>query len=230
MKLLDGKKVSTEIKEELKVKIREEKERSGRVPGLGIIQIGHNEAASVYVQSQIKGSRALGMESYLYFFDDTVEEERVLQKIEELNHMEEIDGIILQLPLPEQINRSHILQAIDVNKDVDGFKTENIGRLHLGEEGFNPCTPEGVITLLKKYDIPIESKNVTIIGRSNIVGKPMLGLFINHNATVTICNSLTKNLKEHTQKADIIVVDRKSTRLNSSHANISYAVFCLKKK
>ncbi|HEY4534235.1 MAG TPA: bifunctional 5,10-methylenetetrahydrofolate dehydrogenase/5,10-methenyltetrahydrofolate cyclohydrolase [Fusobacterium sp.] len=206
MKLLDGKKVSIEIKEELKEKIRREKEKSGKVPGLGIIQIGHNEAASVYVQSQIKGSKALGIETYLYSFEDSVKEELVLQKIEELNQMEEIDGIILQLPLPEQINRSHILQAIDVNKDVDGFKTENIGRLHLGEEGFNPCTPEGVITLLKKYDIPIESKNVTIIGRSNIVGKPMLGLFINHNATVTICNSLTKNLKEHTQKADIIVV------------------------
>ncbi|EIJ70384.1 tetrahydrofolate dehydrogenase/cyclohydrolase, NAD(P)-binding domain protein [Fusobacterium necrophorum subsp. funduliforme ATCC 51357] len=206
MKLLDGKKVSAEIKEELKSKIREEKERSGRVPGLGIIQIGHNEAASVYVQSQLKGSRALGMESYLYSFDDSVEEETVLKKIKELNQTEEIDGIILQLPLPKHISHSHILQAIDVNKDVDGFKTENIGRLHLGEEGFNPCTPEGVIALLKKYDIEIASKNVTIIGRSNIVGKPMFGLFINHNATVTICNSLTKNLKEHTERADIIVV------------------------
>src|SRR3712207_6772039 len=153
MKLLDGKKVSIEIKEELKEKIRREKEKSGKVPGLGIIQIGHNEAASVYVQSQIKGSKALGIETYLYSFEDSVKEELVLQKIEELNQMEEIDGIILQLPLPEQINRSHILQAIDVNKDVDGFKTENIGRLHLGEEGFNPCTPEGVITLLDRKSV-----------------------------------------------------------------------------
>lgn len=148
----------------------------------------------------------MGIQAFLYAFEDDVKEEVVLQKIEELNQTEEIDGIILQLPLPEQISRSHILQAIDVNKDVDGFKTENMGRLHLGEEGFNPCTPEGVITLLKKYDIEIAGKNVTIIGRSNIVGKPMLGLFVNHDATVTICNSLTKNLKEHTLKADIIVV------------------------
>ena len=206
MKLLDGKKVAAEIKEELKRKIVEEKEKTGKIPGLGIIQIGHNEAASVYVQSQIKGSKALGIQAFLYAFEDDVKEEVVLQKIEELNQTEEIDGIILQLPLPEQISRSHILQAIDVNKDVDGFKTENMGRLHLGEEGFNPCTPEGVITLLKKYDIEIAGKNVTIIGRSNIVGKPMLGLFVNHDATVTICNSLTKNLKEHTLKADIIVV------------------------
>ncbi|EFS21442.1 tetrahydrofolate dehydrogenase/cyclohydrolase, NAD(P)-binding domain protein [Fusobacterium gonidiaformans 3-1-5R] len=204
--MLDGKKVAAEIKEELKRKIVEEKEKTGKIPGLGIIQIGHNEAASVYVQSQIKGSKALGIQAFLYAFEDDVKEEVVLQKIEELNQTEEIDGIILQLPLPEQISRSHILQAIDVNKDVDGFKTENMGRLHLGEEGFNPCTPEGVITLLKKYDIEIAGKNVTIIGRSNIVGKPMLGLFVNHDATVTICNSLTKNLKEHTLKADIIVV------------------------
>ena len=206
MKLLDGKKVAAEIKEELKRKQLEEKEKTGKIPGLGIIQIGHNEAASVYVQSQIKGSKALGIQAFLYAFEDDVKEEVVLQKIEELNQTEKIDGIILQLPLPEQISRSHILQAIDVNKDVDGFKTENMGRLHLGEEGFNPCTPEGVITLLKKYDIEIAGKNVTIIGRSNIVGKPMLGLFVNHDATVTICNSLTKNLKEHTLKADIIVV------------------------
>ena len=206
MKLLDGKKVAAEIKEELKRKIVEEKEKTGKIPGLGIIQIGHNEAASVYVQSQIKGSKALGIQAFLYAFEDDVKEEVVLQKIEELNQTEKIDGIILQLPLPEQISLSHILQAIDVNKDVDGFKTENMGRLHLGEEGFNPCTPEGVITLLKKYDIEIAGKNVTIIGRSNIVGKPMLGLFVNHDATVTICNSLTKNLKEHTLKADIIVV------------------------
>lgn len=206
MKLLDGKKVAAEIKEELKRKIVEEKEKTGKIPGLGIIQIGHNEASSVYVQSQIKGSKALGIQAFLYAFEDDVKEEVVLQKIEELNQTEKIDGIILQLPLPEQISRSHILQAIDVNKDVDGFKTENMGRLHLGEEGFNPCTPEGVITLLKKYDIEIAGKNVTIIGRSNIVGKPMLGLFVNHDATVTICNSLTKNLKEHTLKADIIVV------------------------
>lgn len=206
MILLDGKKISAEIKEELKEKIRKEREKTGRVPGLGIIQIGKEEASSVYVQSQIKGSEALGIQAKLYSFEVDVAEKTVLEKIEELNQEEEIDGIILQLPLPEHISRSKILQAIAVTKDVDGFKTENMGRLHLGEEGFNPCTPEGVITLLKKYQIEITGKNVTIIGRSNIVGKPMLGLFINHDATVTICNRLTKNLKDHTKNADILVV------------------------
>lgn len=206
MILLDGKKISSEIKEELKEKIREEKEKTGRIPGLGIIQVGKDEASSVYVQSQVKGSQALGIQAKLYSFEEDVLEQTVLDKIEELNQSEEIDGIILQLPLPEHISRSKILQAIAVNKDVDGFKTENMGRLHLGEEGFNPCTPEGVITLLKKYNIDIAGKNVTVIGRSNIVGKPMLGLFVNHDATVTICNRLTRNLKEHTQNADILVV------------------------
>lgn len=206
MILLDGKKISAEIKAELKEKIAKEKEKTGRVPGLGIIQIGKDEASSIYVQSQIRGSQALGIEAKLYSFEMDVAEKTILDKIEELNQEEEIDGIILQLPLPEHISRSKILQAIAVNKDVDGFKTENMGRLHLGEEGFNPCTPEGVITLLKKYQIEIAGKNVTIIGRSNIVGKPMLGLFINHDATVTICNRLTKNLKEHTKNADILVV------------------------
>lgn len=206
MILLDGKKISSEIKEELQQKIRKEKEKTGRVPGLGIIQVGKDEASSVYVNSQIKGSQAIGIDARLYSFEETVSEQVVLDKIEELNQTEEIDGIILQLPLPEHMSRSKILQAISVNKDVDGFKTENMGRLHLGEEGFNPCTPEGVMTLLKKYQIEISGKNVTIIGRSNIVGKPMLGLFVNHDATVTICNSLTKNLKEHTKMADILVV------------------------
>lgn len=206
MILLDGKKISLEIKKELEAKMKREREKTGRKPGLGIIQVGKDVASSVYVNSQIKGSKSIGIETKLYSFEENVVEEMLLQKIEELNQSETIDGIILQLPLPDHISRSRILQAISVNKDVDGFKTENMGRLHLGEEGFNPCTPEGVITLLKRYHIPIAGKNVTIIGRSNIVGKPMLGLFVNHDATVTICNSLTKNLKEHTQNADILVV------------------------
>lgn len=206
MILLDGKKIAKEIREELQAQISAEREKTGRVPGLGIIQVGHEEAASVYVQSQIKGSEKIGIRAQLFSFEEDVKEEKVLAQIEELNRNEEIDGIILQLPLPPHISRSKILQAISVNKDVDGFKTENMGRLHLGEDGFNPCTPEGVMSLLKRYDIEIAGKNVTIIGRSNIVGKPMLGLFVNHDATVTICNSLTKNLKEHTLKADILVV------------------------
>lgn len=204
--ILDGKKTSSQIKEEIKEELKGIKEKIGKVPGLAIVLVGENPASKIYVNSKIKGCAELGFESFAHYLPENVTEEELLNVIRELNNDEKVDGILVQLPLPKHIDEKKVVDTIAFSKDVDGFKPENMGLLFLGDKNsIKPCTPSGIVELFKRYELEVEGKDVVIIGRSNIVGKPMAGFFINEGATVTICNSKTKNLAEKLKEADIIV-------------------------
>lgn len=204
--ILDGKKTSSQIKEEIKEELKGIKEKVGKVPGLAIVLVGENPASKIYVNSKIKGCAELGFESFAHYLPENVTEEELLNVIRELNEDEKVDGILVQLPLPKHIDEKKVVDTIAFSKDVDGFKPENIGLLFLGDKNsIKPCTPSGIVELFKRYELEVEGKDVVIIGRSNIVGKPMAGFFINEGATVTICNSKTKNLADKLKEADIIV-------------------------
>lgn len=204
--ILDGKKTSSQIKEEIKEELKGIKEKIGKVPGLAIVLVGENPASKIYVNSKIKGCAELGFESFAHYLPENVTEEELLNVIRELNADEKVDGILVQLPLPKHIDEKKVVETIAFSKDVDGFKPENMGLLFLGDKNsIKPCTPSGIVELFKRYELEVEGKDVVIIGRSNIVGKPMAGFFINEGATVTICNSKTKNLAEKLKEADIIV-------------------------
>lgn len=204
--ILDGKKTSSQIKEEIKEELKWIKEKVGKVPGLAIVLVGENPASKIYVNSKIKGCAELGFESFAHYLPENVTEEELLNVIRELNEDEKVDGILVQLPLPKHIDEKKVVDTIAFSKDVDGFKPENMGLLFLGDKNsIKPCTPSGIVELFKRYELEVEGKDVVIIGRSNIVGKPMAGFFINEGATVTICNSKTKNLADKLKEADIIV-------------------------
>ena len=204
--ILDGKKTSSQIKEEIKEELKGIKEKIGKVPGLAIVLVGENPASKIYVNSKIKGCAELGFESFAHYLPENVTEEKLLNVIRDLNADEKVDGILVQLPLPKHIDEKKVVETIAFSKDVDGFKPENMGLLFLGDKNsIKPCTPSGIVELFKRYELEVEGKDVVIIGRSNIVGKPMAGFFINEGATVTICNSKTKNLAEKLKGADIIV-------------------------
>ena len=204
--ILDGKKTSSQIKEEIKEELKKIKEKIGKVPGLAIVLVGENPASKIYVNSKIKGCAELGFESFAHYLPENVTEEELLNVIRELNEDEKVDGILVQLPLPKHIDEKKVVDTIAFSKDVDGFKPENMGLLFLGDKNsIKPCTPSGIVELFKRYELEVEGKDVVIIGRSNIVGKPMAGFFINEGATVTICNSKTKNLADKLKEADIIV-------------------------
>lgn len=204
--ILDGKKTSSQIKEEIKEELKGIKEKVGKVPGLAIVLVGENLASKIYVNSKIKGCAELGFESFAHYLPENVTEEELLNVIRELNEDEKVDGILVQLPLPKHIDEKKVVDTIAFSKDVDGFKPENMGLLFLGDKNsIKPCTPSGIVELFKRYELEVEGKDVVIIGRSNIVGKPMAGFFINEGATVTICNSKTKNLADKLKEADIIV-------------------------
>lgn len=204
---LDGKELAKKIKDEIKLEVAELKEKSGRVPGLAIVLVGDNSASKIYVNSKIKGCSELGFESFAHFLPETTSEEELLATIEELNRDERVNGILVQLPLPKHIDEKKVIDKIALEKDVDGFKPENLGLLMLNDkDSMKPCTPAGIMEILKYYSIELEGKDVVVVGRSNIVGKPMAGLMINQGATVTVCNSKTKNLIEKTKSADIIVM------------------------
>ena len=204
--ILDGKKTSSQIKEEIKEELKWIKEKVGKVPGLAIVLVGENPASKIYVNSKIKGCAELGFESFAHYLPENVTEEELLNVIRELNNDEKVDGILVQLPLPKHIDEKKVVDTIAFSKDVDGFKPENMGLLFLGDKNsIKPCTPSGIVELFKRYELEVEGKDVVIIGRSNIVGKPMAGFFINEGATVTICNSKTKNLADKLKEADIIV-------------------------
>lgn len=204
--ILDGKKTSSQIKEEIKEELKGIKEKVGKVPGLAIVLVGENPASKIYVNSKIKGCAELGFESFAHYLPENVTEEELLNVIRELNEDEKVDGILVQLPLPKHIDEKKVVDTIAFSKDVDGFKPENMGLLFLGDKNsIKPCTPSGIVELFKRYKLEVEGKDVVIIGRSNIVGKPMAGFFINEGATVTICNSKTKNLADKLKEADIIV-------------------------
>lgn len=204
---LDGKDLAQRIKLQLKEETLELKESLGKVPGLAIILVGDNPASKIYVNSKIKGCSELGFESFAHFLPEDTSEERVLELIGELNEDERVNGILVQLPLPKHIDEKKVIDKIALNKDVDGFKPENLGLLMLGDkDSMQPCTPAGIMELLKAYSIDLVGKDVVVVGRSNIVGKPMGSLLINEGATVTTCNSKTKDLKAKTSQADMVIM------------------------
>lgn len=207
MEILNGKELAKKIRIQLAQDVLEIKQKIGKVPGLAIILVGDNPASRIYVNSKIKGCQEIGIESFEYHLDKDVSEKDLLEIIEKLNRDESVNGILVQLPLPKHINEKSVISKIALEKDVDGFKPENLGMLFLNDKNaLVSCTPAGIMKLLAEYQIKLEGKDVTIVGRSNIVGKPLAGLFINAGSTVTVCNSKTKNLKEKTQNADIVVM------------------------
>lgn len=203
--IIDGKAISLQIKEEVKEKVAQMK-KDGRKVTLAVVQVGNNPASCVYVNNKKKGCEYVGIESLSYELAEETSKEELLSLIEELNQKKEVNGILVQLPLPGQIDEEAVIQAIDPKKDVDGFHPASVGALCIGQPGFVSCTPAGIIQLLKRSGIEIAGKECVILGRSNIVGKPMSLLMLRENATVTIAHSRTKNLKEVTKRADILIV------------------------
>ena len=205
-KLIDGKRISNEMKEELKREVEEIVKTGERAPGLAVVIVGENPASKVYVRSKVRTCESLGLYSEKYTLEEDVTEEELLKLIEKLNEKEAIDGILVQLPLPKHIDEDKVIEAIAPNKDVDGFSPVNLGKLITGKCEFNPCTPYGIMELLKRYEIELSGKDVVIVGRSNIVGKPLSIMMTNESATVTLCHSRTKDIKAKTLEADIVVV------------------------
>jgi len=202
--LIDGKKISTQIKDELKAKV-EELQKQGTSVTLAVIQVGNDPASTVYVGNKKKACEYIGIKSLAYELPETTTQEELLDLVKKLNEDPEVNGILVQLPLPKHIDENLVIQTISPKKDVDGFH-QSVGALSIGQRGFVSCTPSGIIQLLKRSGIEIEGKECVIIGRSNIVGKPMALLMLRENATVTICHSRTKNLKEVAKRADILIV------------------------
>ena len=211
MLLIDGKAIAEQIKSELKAKVEAYKQRTGKVAGLSVIIIGENPASQVYVRNKAKSCVEIGMRSEVIELPATISQSDLLKKIDELNHNSEVHGILVQQPLPKQIDDFAVTLAIKPEKDVDGFHPENVGKLCIGrlDECFVSCTPFGVIELFKRYKIETEGKHCVIVGRSNIVGKPMAMLMMQKlkqmNATVTVCHSATPNISDFTRQADILI-------------------------
>lgn len=204
-KIIDGKAISAAIKEEIKEKVSQ-LNAEGKVVTLAVVQVGNDPASTVYVRNKKRGCEYVGIRSLSYELPEETTEEELLQLIAELNQKEEVNGILVQLPLPSHIDEDKVIQAISPDKDVDGFHPQSVGALCIGQKGFVSCTPAGIIQLLKRSGVSIEGKECVILGRSNIVGKPMSLLMLRENATVTIAHSRTKNLKEVCRRADILIV------------------------
>ena len=204
-KIIDGKEISLQIKNELKKKAAALKEQ-GIYVTLAVIQVGNNPASTVYVNNKKKGCEYIGIGSLAFELPEETSEEELLSLIHELNEREDVNGILVQLPLPSHIDEDKVIKTIDPKKDVDGFHPQSVGALCIGQPGFVSCTPAGIIQLLKRSGIEIAGKECVILGRSNIVGKPMALLMLRENATVTIAHSRTKNLQEVTSRADILIV------------------------
>lgn len=202
--IIDGKRISTEIKDELKAEVAQMAEASKKVC-LAVIQVGSDPASSVYVNNKKKACAYIGIESLAYELPEETSQKELLALIDDLNKNPKVHGILVQLPVPKHIDEETIIHAIDPKKDVDGFHPISVGNLCTGGEGFVSCTPAGIIQLLKRSDITIEGKECVVVGRSNIVGKPMSLLLLRENGTVTITHSRTKDLKEVTKRADILV-------------------------
>ena len=204
-KLIDGKRISAEIKDELKREAAEWKEK-GKEAALAVIQVGNDPASSVYVRNKKRACEYIGIGSLNYELPEETTEAELLDLIAELNAKKEVSGILVQLPLPKHMDEDKVIRAIDPAKDVDGFHPQNVGALVIGQKGFVSCTPAGIIELLKRNDIEIDGKHCVVVGRSNIVGKPMALLMLRENATVTVTHSHTANLKEICKQADILIV------------------------
>lgn len=205
VKILSGAPIAEAIKKEVAEEVKELKDKYGFSPCLVVVRVGEDPASAVYVGNKVKTSQELGLISEHKHLSAETTQEELLKVIKELNEREDVDGILVQLPLPKQIDDKVVLEAINSEKDVDGFHPINVGRLASGQKSLVPCTPAGVIEILKRYEIQIKGKHAVIIGRSNIVGKPMAQLLLQNDATVTICHSRTANLAEITSQADILV-------------------------
>lgn len=203
--IIDGKKISAQIKDELKEKVVAMK-AEGITVTLAVIQVGSDPASSVYVGNKKKACEYIGIRSLAYELPEETKEEELLKLIDELNEKEDVNGILVQLPLPGHIDENKVIKRIDPKKDVDGFHPQSVGALCIGQPGFVSCTPAGIIQLLKRSGIEIEGKECVVVGRSNIVGKPMMLLLLRENGTVTVAHSRTKNLEEITRRADILIV------------------------
>ena len=203
--IIDGKKISQELKDDVKAEV-EALKKEGIEPSLAVILVGQDPASTVYVNNKKKACEYTGIKSLSYELPETTSEEELLELIDKLNADEGCDGILVQLPLPKQIDEDKVIKRISPDKDVDGFHPESVGRLSLGERGFKSCTPAGVIELLKRSNTEIDGKHAVVVGRSNIVGKPMAMLLLRENATVTVCHSHTPDLRAITKQADILVV------------------------
>ena len=204
--LMDGKELAKEIKAKIKAEIDDIKKKHNINPMVATILVGDNPASQVYLNSQIKSYQDLGIGVQKYFFSEEISEAYLLNLIDKLNKDTEVDGIMINLPLPPQINATKVLNSIKLIKDVDGFKAENLGLLFQNNESFtSPSTPAGIMALIEKYNIDLEGKDVVVVGSSNIVGKPIAALILNNRGTVTICNIYTKNLAEKTKNADILI-------------------------
>ena len=203
---MDGKELARDIKAKIKTEIDNIKKIHNINPMVATILVGDNQASQVYLNSQIKSYQDLGIGVQKYFFSEEISEAYLLNLIDKLNKDTEVDGIMINLPLPPQINATKVLNSIKLIKDVDGFKAENLGLLFQNNEGFtSPSTPAGIMALIEKYNIDLEGKDVVVVGSSNIVGKPIAALILNSRGTVTICNIYTKNLAEKTKNADILI-------------------------
>lgn len=208
--IIDGKKISSDIQNEIAIEVQAIVEQGGRVPHLAAVLVGNDGASETYVAAKVKACERVGFKSTLIRLPSTTTEIELLKKVTDLNTHPDIDGYIVQLPLPKQINEQKIIEAIAPQKDVDGFHPQNVGRMVLNLPTYLPATPFGITQLLERYQIPTEGKHCVVIGRSNIVGSPMSILMARNttfsNCTVTLCHSRTANLKEHTLKADIVIV------------------------
>lgn len=205
MKIIDGKAISAAVRETLKVQASEFENRYGRKVGLAVVKIGANPASEVYVRNKILACEQVGLKSFSYSFPEEISEDEVLELIDALNEADDVDGILVQLPLPSHLNEKKILARIVPEKDADGFHVVNAGGLMLGLPCTKPCTPAGIIELIKSTGVKIAGKNAVVVGRSNIVGKPCAMLLLAENATVTICHSKTADLASFTRRADILV-------------------------
>ncbi|EDO1127187.1 bifunctional methylenetetrahydrofolate dehydrogenase/methenyltetrahydrofolate cyclohydrolase FolD [Listeria innocua] len=203
--IIDGKKLAKEIQEKVTSEVAE-LVKQGKKPGLAVVLVGDNQASRTYVRNKQKRTEEAGMKSVLIELPETVTEEKLLKVVEELNEDNTIHGILVQLPLPKHISEEKVIDAISFDKDVDGFHPVNVGNLFIGKDSFVPCTPAGIIELIKSTGTQIEGKRAVVIGRSNIVGKPVAQLLLNVNATVTIAHSRTKDLPQVAKEADILVV------------------------
>ena len=209
MQIIDGKTTSQKVKDEIAAEVAQIKENGGKIPHLAAVLVGHDGGSETYVAAKIKACEYVGFKSSLIRFEDDVTEEELLAKVEELNNDADIDGFIVQLPLPKHISEEKVTDAVDFRKDVDGFHPQNVGRMSIGSPAFVSATPQGIMELIKRYEIETSGKHVVVIGRSNIVGRPMSVLLSQKgypgDATVTVCHSRTKNLKEVCLSADIII-------------------------
>lgn len=204
MELINGKELAKKIRGELKLEVDNLRE-NGIIPKLAVIMVGDDKASEVYVRNKSKACNEIGIEFEEFLLDSNIKQEELIDLIKKLNNRKDVYGILLQSPIPEHLNIREAFDTIDYRKDVDGFNPINIGKLAIGEDAFISCTPYGVIKMLEEYNIEIEGKRAVVIGRSNIVGKPLIQCLLNKNATVTICHSKTKNIAEITKEADILI-------------------------